>query len=177
MTSTAADADWLTNIIPSLKKPTATAEAAAIVTRTVTPIEIQLVPITAAAPSLTAIPIITPAIICTIRRPRRIELVESAIAAAIGAKNGWACPSRLCATSHARPAATAAWVIGQSDPASLARASDRRPRQARSLAPHHTRALLDAGGVVAYPVRGTGAPTPGAVHAPHPRRVHAPVAP
>jgi hypothetical protein len=80
--------DWLTNIMPSLKKPKPASSAAAIVISTTIPTDSALVPITDEAASPTPMPSITPATICRIRRPRRTPLVLSAIAAAIGAKNG-----------------------------------------------------------------------------------------
>jgi hypothetical protein len=53
------------------------------------------------------IPSITPATICNERAaPRSTFEVLTAIKAAIGAKNSWSWPSRLCAISQANAAAS-----------------------------------------------------------------------
>ena len=81
-------------------------------------------PTSAAATSPTPIPSVTPTTICTIRRPRRMSVVLSEIAAAIGAKNGCAWPSASCAMNHASTAASAACTGGHSERRSRCRASD-----------------------------------------------------
>ena len=59
-----------------------------------------------------------------------MPVVPSEIAAAIGAKKGWAWPSASCAMTHASTAASAACTAGHIERRSRSRASDAWSRHA-----------------------------------------------
>lgn len=115
---------WLTNINPWPKKPPPAARAADIAISTATPMATGP-SATAAIPTPTPMPSATPVISCSARWLRSTVVADSDTAAAIGAKNGCACPSTLWVRYQARPAATDVWATGQIPPRSRAHAETR----------------------------------------------------
>jgi hypothetical protein len=128
--------------------PASSSSAADIDNATITAICQPPVPMWCTRLSLRNTPIATPAVTSATRRSRWLYVVPSDTTAAMGAKNGIACPSRSAAIHHAMPAATAACATCQ--PLSRRRTnrarSDRRPgRKARSSSTAGRRSVRSGG--------------------------------